>query len=447
MEIQKKKCSLDEHKDIDSKTFCMQCNIYMCNKCETFHAKLFPNHQIFNSENDTSDIFIGFCKEKDHFKKLDFFCKTHNQLCCGLCIAKIIGKHHDCNICKIEEIKDEKINKIKENIQYLKELNNSLKDSINEIKSIFEKINENKEEIKTSIQKVFTKLRTELNNREDELLSEVDKKFDQLYCNEKIVKDSEKLPNKIKDLIEKAENAKEIKENKLSSFINDCINIEKSIMNIEEINNCIKNCKINNNQKIQFIPDDYKEVKEFLENIKKFGKLGQNNYFKIINNPWTNERFKYNNVFYYTLKEDNYFAEKTQNNSYIHIIKSEYQLKKDKIYKLEFDINYLGGDYEIGFADFSTSTLVYWLNGSDNSVCVSNRGLIINKKNINNNIKIENGKKYEFIIDMKNKNFILNINGNKFGEFQFNFQDNVFAQACLRNLGNSVRIKTYEKEV
>ena len=113
----------------------------------------------------------------------------------------------------------------------------------------------------------------------------------------------------------------------------------------------------------------------------------------------------------------------------------------------EFDINYLGGDYEIGFADFSTSTLVYWLNGSDNSVCVSNRGLIINKKNINNNIKIENGKKYEFIIDMKNKNFILNINGNKFGEFQFNFQDNVFAQACMRNLGNSVRIKTYEKEV
>ena len=56
---------------------------------------------------------------------------------------------------------DEK--KIRENIQYLKELNNSLKDSIKEIKSIFEKINENKEEIKKKIQNVFTKLRTELN--------------------------------------------------------------------------------------------------------------------------------------------------------------------------------------------------------------------------------------------------------------------------------------------
>ena len=38
------------------------------------------------------------------------------------------------------------------------------------------------------------------------------------------------------------------------------------------------------------------------------------------------EKFKCANIFYYTLKEDNYFAEKTQNDSYIHIIKSEYQL-------------------------------------------------------------------------------------------------------------------------
>ena len=122
-------------------------------------------------------------------------------------------------------------------------------------------------------------------------------------------------------------------------------------------------------------------------------------------------------------------------------------MKKDKIYKIEFDIIYKGGDYEIGFADFSESTSHACLSSSYNFVSVANKGLIINKKNINNNIKIENEKKYEFIIDMKNKNFILNINGNKFGEFQFNFQDNVFAQACMRNLGNSVKIKTYEKEI
>ena len=238
----------------------------------------------------------------------------------------------------------------------------------------------------------------------------------------------------------------EINENKLSSFINDCINIEKKITNIEDINKGIENCKKNINQKIRFIPEDNKEeMKEFLENIKKFGKLMQNDYFEIIHNPWTNERFKYKDIFYYTLKEDNYLAEKTENNGYIHLIKSEYQLKKNKIYKIEFDINYKGGDYDIGFGDFSKSTFTSSLYLSDNSVSVSKKGLYINKNEINNNIKIENGKTV-FIIDMKNKKFSANINGSNFGEFEFNFQDNVYAQASMRNLGNSIKIKTYEKE-
>ena len=63
---------------------------------------------------------------------------------------------------------------------------------------------------------------------------------------------------------------------KLSSFINDCVNIEKNIKNIEEINNSIKNFNNHSNQKISFRPKDNEELKEFLETIKKFGKLRQN---------------------------------------------------------------------------------------------------------------------------------------------------------------------------
>ena len=126
MEIHNNKCSLDEHKEIDSKTICIKCNIYMCNKCEALHSKLFPNHKIFNSDNNINEIFTGLCKEKDHMNKLQFFCKTHNQLCCVACIAKIqednIGLHKDCKICTLKEIKDEKKKNIDENINYLKEL-------------------------------------------------------------------------------------------------------------------------------------------------------------------------------------------------------------------------------------------------------------------------------------------------------------------------------------
>ena len=139
-------------------------------------------------------------------------------------------------------------------------------------------------------------------------------------------------------------------------------------------------------------------------------------------------------------------AEKTENNGYIHIIKSKTQLQKDKIYKLEFLPNYKNDDFNIGFGDLSYTNKCSALCVSKNCVCLTNNGLLINKVNVNQNIKIENGTKYVFIIDIKNKKFILYKNGENFGEYEFNFQDNIFAQASIRNVGNSVKIKTYIKD-
>ena len=91
---------------------------------------------------------------------------------------------------------------------------------------VLNKINENKEELKAEIQKIFTKIRTTLNEREDELLLEVDNKYNNIFCNEDIIKESEKLPNKTKKLLEKGKTIdKEWNNNKLNSLINDCINI------------------------------------------------------------------------------------------------------------------------------------------------------------------------------------------------------------------------------
>ena len=450
MENNNKKCSFNEHKEINSNSFCLECKIYMCNKCEILHSQLFPNHQTFNSEKDINEIFTGFCKEEEHSNKLEFFCKNHNQLCCGMCIAKIkkkeIGKHKDCDVCTIEEIKDEKKNRMKDNIKYLKELSNTLQKSVEELKVIFEKINENKEKIKLKVQSVFTKIRNELNNREDTLLLEIDRLYNDNYSNEKIIKDSEKLPEKIKLLLENVENIeKEYNDDKLSLFINDCINIEDNIQNIIKINENIKIYKRIHNQKIHFVPEDEESINKFLENIKKFGELNTDSFTEI-NNPWTTTRFIIKNVFYYTLKENDYIAEKTENYSHIHLIKSSYQFKKDVIYKLEYIVNYInGGDIDIGFADFSRSNSVSRLISSQNSVALSNEGLYINSSIVNKNLTIKKGKKFEFIIDMSKKKFILNIDNIKSGEFSFNFENNIYAQAAIRKIGNSVKIKTYEK--
>jgi len=68
-----------------------------------------------------------------------------------------------------------------------------------------------------NIQKIFINLRNTLNEREDELLLEVDKLYNELFINENIMKESEKLPNKIKISLEKG---KEIDNNWKNNKLN-----------------------------------------------------------------------------------------------------------------------------------------------------------------------------------------------------------------------------------
>ena len=90
-----------------------------------------------------------------------------------------------------------------------------------------------------NIQNIFTKLRNELNNREDKLLSEVDNKYNELFLKEDIIKQGDKFPNKIKNSLIKGKLIEEHwNENKLNCSINDCLNIEQDI---NKINEAIKN--------------------------------------------------------------------------------------------------------------------------------------------------------------------------------------------------------------
>ena len=162
--MQKQKCSFEDHKNIDAIKYCPQCNIYLCNKCENLHSGLCKNHHIFPLEKDIDELFTGYSKEKSHSNiLLNYFCKDHNILCCIGCIAKIKtrenGKHHDCNVCDINDICDEKKKNLSNNIKSLENLSNKFKLLKNDLEKSMEEIDKNKEEIKGEIKKVFTKIR------------------------------------------------------------------------------------------------------------------------------------------------------------------------------------------------------------------------------------------------------------------------------------------------
>ena len=104
------------------------------------------------------------------------------------------------------------------------------------------------------VKKIFTKIRIVLNEKEDKLLLDIDEYFNNIYYKEDIIKKSEKLPNKIKLSLEKGKLMDDEwnDNNKLSSIINNCINIEDNIKNINIINDNIKKCKINNDINMDF---------------------------------------------------------------------------------------------------------------------------------------------------------------------------------------------------
>ena len=93
--------------------------------------------------------------------------------------------------------------------------------------------------------KIFTNLRNALNNREDEILIDIENEFERSFFNEDLIKTAEKLPNNVKKSIENGKIINNIRDdqNKLNFMIYSCINIEKNIKEIKLINDNIEKCK------------------------------------------------------------------------------------------------------------------------------------------------------------------------------------------------------------
>ena len=81
--------------------------------------------------------------------------------------------HSECDICFIKDIKEGKIKKLKDNLLYLEKII-TFDSFINKLKEAYEEISDKKELLKIKIQKLFTKIRNDINKREDHLLRNVD---------------------------------------------------------------------------------------------------------------------------------------------------------------------------------------------------------------------------------------------------------------------------------
>ena len=331
------KCSNKKHPEINAIKYCPDCNIYLCNKCLNYHSELLENHQVYNISKKIQDIFTGICTESNHKSPLEFFCKTHNKLCCSSCLSKLKGKesgqHFNCEVCLIEEIKEDKKLKLNENLKYMEGLYQKIEGSINELKNIFKNISENKENLKLKISKIFTNIKNAINEREEILLLEVDNFYNKTYFKEDLIKKGEKIPNQIKIYKEKGEllNKEWDNDNKLKNVINDCIIIENSIKNMKEIDESIIKYKSEKNI-IKFLPEEDNLINEFIGKIKIFG--------EVVNEEDSNLHFKFKEGNNYIISINGNVATKNQGgNKWNCIIIGDKEIPKNRISKWKVKIN------------------------------------------------------------------------------------------------------------
>jgi WD40 repeat protein len=270
---QSKKCSFEEHKEQDAKGYCKQCDKYICDNCVKYHQSFAPDHKVTNLDEEINEPFNGLCQLENHQDELNYYCQNHNELCCAKCIAKIkrpgVAQHTNCKVCNVEEIANEKRQNLPKNIELLEALSEILKSSNDEISELFEKIKKNKEQVKQNIKNVFTKIKNAINQKEKEILAEVDKQFETTFFNDSTLKDSEKLPEKVQAAIDKGKSINEEwdKNEKVNSLIYDCITIENYIRTMQKIKECNSN-----NITIKFNSDNGESL---LQSIKQIGNLSK----------------------------------------------------------------------------------------------------------------------------------------------------------------------------
>ena len=442
MSENKKMCSFKDHKEIESVCYCQECKIYMCNNCTEYHKGLFEGHNLINN-NEKKEIVDEYCQHENHFQKLGYFCRNHNELCCAACIAKIKnngdGEHSDCDICILKEIKTEKKSILEENMKYIAEITSNIDKSLEEIKELIEFVTNKKDVLRQKIEEEFNELRNEINKREETLISELENIYNNLFFEENFIKNYEEVYNKIRAADEKGRRINEYwnDDNKIIIVISNCIEIEKNIKEYNKMKDYWNKCDYNRNVKI-YLNDE--NMNEILESIKTFGMVSYDNYRFKECPKYINDNRRY----IISGENDNILTKIGKNNYAGAICKFELNKKRNHQWKIKI----LKAKYNQIMVGVATND--FDINSSNHHNCgwylnCYNSTLYSGPPHNYNGVRTELGKVLDEIVvsmDMKTGNLKFLINNEDKGDQYINIplDKPIYPAVLLFNKNSSIQI-------
>lgn len=353
---------------------------------------------------------VGIC--------IDQNCKNEDKYMCVDCIFESHSGHQMIKSGVIEDLYNQKKNdhsgpNKNVNDEYSK-FEKNLKSKIDEIKI---KLNESVEKLYKVILEDFKKATNIKNNSED-----VNVDMD-IIINNYPPKNKEELNKLVGELIKLYNN---------KNNTNNEDNINKPTPN--NINNQEDKLWIDN--LIKYYDKVLQAKKKDLENYISEIKL-----FKIEKFEWSTQTYgKYG--FYYKLEENNSKATKTSGEGFITICRGNKPLQKGKKYKVDYYIDYIEGQFDVGFGDNGEGEMG-WLRG-ENLYGITNDGIFVNgKKNEDYKIKKEN-KKITLIIDLKNNATEIFMDGRQLYNFMMKPENTYYPMIAMRKLNNSVKLNLTE---
>ncbi|KAK3094025.1 hypothetical protein FSP39_023135 [Pinctada imbricata] len=183
------KCELcDENKD--GTWFCKNCHQSLCDKCKKSHqrANVSKHHDIisrndmFETQGEKARPVDEYCKE--HTKEIYIlYCKKCNVLICRKCLTEKHSKH---DVTEIENVFNENRRKAE---KLVRELSGEEAHSDSDGKS-----NE-RERLRKRIQEKAAKLKDDVDNAKEEMLSELDDIFGELTKNQSVKEEALKKLN------------------------------------------------------------------------------------------------------------------------------------------------------------------------------------------------------------------------------------------------------------